>query len=83
MENKNVLLALVLMVMVWAGFNLFQSPSSAPSSPEVTPATAISQVSDAAPVAASAPAAAFDPAPDTAAVIRDIVVETEIGRAHV
>ena len=77
MENKNVLLALVLMVMVWAGFNLFQSPSSAPSSPEVTPATAISQVSDAAPVAASAPAAAFDPAPDTAAVIRDIVVETD------
>ena len=77
MENKNVLLALVLMVMVWAGFNLFQSPSSVPPPPEVAPATAISQVSDSVSVAASAPVAAFDPVPDTEAVIRDIVVETD------
>lgn len=77
MENKNVLLALVLMVMVWAGFNLFQSPSSVPAPPEVAPVAAVSQVSDSVSVAASAPVAAFDPAPDTEAVIRDIVVETD------
>lgn len=75
-DNKNVIIAVVLMLLVWVGFSmLYPSQPPSPPSPIETPATP-------APVPNPGMSqAAVQPPAETPTLARDIVVETDLFRA--
>ena len=87
MENKNTIVAIVLMLLVWVGFSLL-FPQHAPQ--QQVPKPVAEKAAPAAPVATSLPAARAPeaevpkmpvPAPSAAIKAQEVVVETPLYRA--
>lgn len=83
MENKNTIIALVLMVVVWLGFTLLFPPAEPP-----VPSPAVSErtESPATPKVAPSPAVAPAPAPPAdnlmPSQVQEVVVENDLFRAQ-
>jgi len=84
MENKNVVVALVLMLVVWLGYNFFFPPSQGPISsgaPEAQSTTTLESPGALVPSPTTASVEPVAPVTPETATSRELVVETDLYRA--
>lgn len=85
MENKNTIIALSLMMLLWIGYTfLFPAPPSAPALPGNAPIAAVVNVPSSPEQAGGASvltAPAPSPSPVSAAQLKEITIETDLYRA--